>query len=45
MEDDMGGEHAMYGREQKIIQGFCLKSERNRPLGKARKMLKWILNK
>ena len=37
MEDDKGGALGMYGTEQKIIQGFCWKSERNRPLGKARR--------
>jgi hypothetical protein len=36
MEDDMGGARAIYVREQKIIEGFGWKSERNIPLGKAR---------
>jgi len=37
MEDDMGEVRAMYGTEQKILQGFGWKSERNRPLGQARR--------
>jgi hypothetical protein len=37
MADDMGGSRAVYGTEQKIVQGFGWKSERNRPLGKARR--------
>ena len=33
----MGEVRAMYGTEQKILQGFGWKSERNRPLGQARR--------
>jgi len=40
MEDDTGESRAIYGTEQKIIQGFGLESERNRPLGKARRTCK-----
>jgi hypothetical protein len=45
MEDEMGWACSINGTDEKFEPGFVGKTERKRPLGRPRTILKWILGK